>query len=87
MLENLALACVSCSLHKAAKVSGFDEESQKFVILFNPRNMKWEDHFFWQNEVLVGLTPTGRGTVFALQMNRANVLAIRKEEAFWGRHP
>jgi hypothetical protein len=36
---------------------------------------------------VVGITPTGRTTVMALQMNRPLALAIREEEAQRGRHP
>ena len=36
---------------------------------------------------MVGLTATGRGTVDALNMNRAMMLAIRGEEELLGCHP
>ncbi|WP_279239889.1 hypothetical protein [Scytonema sp. UIC 10036] len=36
---------------------------------------------------VIGLTPTGRATIDALNMNRPTILAIRKEEEFFGRHP
>jgi 5-methylcytosine-specific restriction endonuclease McrA len=35
--ENLALACVSCSLHKAAKQVANDPDTGEDVPLFNPR--------------------------------------------------
>jgi hypothetical protein len=37
--------------------------------------------------MVVGLTPTGRATVAALELNRPTVLEIRAEEVFFGRHP
>jgi hypothetical protein len=86
-IENLALACVSCSLRKAARQTVADPQSDKEVTLYNPRRDTWEEHFQWDGVRLVGLTPTGRATVAALNMNRALILAIRREEAAVGRHP
>jgi hypothetical protein len=85
--DNLALACVSCSLHKAARRSAFDRETNQDVALFHPRRDPWEVHFCWEDVRIVGLTPTGRATVEALQMNRLLILAIRAEETLRGRHP
>jgi hypothetical protein len=42
---NLALACVSCSLHKAAKQTASDPETGKEAPLFNPRKSPWNLHF------------------------------------------
>lgn len=85
--QNLALACVGCSLHKAAKTSALDPETGKPAPLFHPRQEDWEAHFAWDEFTLKGLTPTGRATIVALQLNRPLLVAIREEEAHWGRHP
>ncbi len=85
--ENLALACVSCSLRKAAKQSALDPQTGREAALFNPRVDSWERHFGWDGARVVGLTPTGRATVEALKMNRLLILAIRREEMLRGRHP
>src|SRR3954468_14247055 len=45
LFENLALACVTCSLHKAARQRARDPKTGKTVILFNPRIDDWRDHF------------------------------------------
>jgi hypothetical protein len=87
VLENLALACVSCSLRKAARESAIDPKSGQEVPLYNPRVDVWSDHFWWDGVRLVGLTATGRATVEALAMNRPLILAIREEEAAVGRPP
>jgi len=86
-LENLALACVSCSLRKWAKQTAADPDSGEEIPLFNPRTQVWTEHFRWEGERVVALTPSGRATVDALAMNRPVILAIRKEEAARGRHP
>ncbi len=78
--ENLALACVSCSLRKAARILVVDPISGLEVPVFNPRVQSWQDHFQWSDTTIIGLTAAGRGTIEALNMNRPMILAIRAEE-------
>lgn len=85
--ENLALACVSCSLRKAARRTAIDPQISEEVALYNPRCDNWHEHFWWEGVYIVGLTPTGRATIASLNMNRPLILAIRREEAVLGRHP
>jgi hypothetical protein len=85
--ENLALACVSCSLRKGARQTAPDPLTQREVALFNPRHHRWSDHFRWEGVHVTGLTESGRATVEALRMNRPLVLEIRVEEAARNRHP
>lgn len=85
--ENLALACVSCSLRKGARLAARDPQTSDEVRLFNPRRDSWRLHFRWKHARVVGLSPTGRATVVALNLNRLVALAIREEEALRGRHP
>ena len=86
-LDNLGLACVSCSLRKGARTIAPDPESGLAVPLFHPRMDHWDDHFHWIGVRLLGRTAKGRATVHALRLNRDLILAIRAEEAFHGRHP
>jgi hypothetical protein len=85
--SNLALACVSCSLRKESRRSAPDPQTGRVVKLFHPRRQVWATHFHWDDVALVGMTPTGRATVAALQMNRPAILGIREEETLRGRHP
>ena len=85
--DNLALACVSCSLRKWARQTAPDPDSLAEVPLFNPRTQRWTDHFRWDGPRVVGLNPTGRATAFTLAMHRPAILAIRIDEADRGRHP
>jgi len=85
--DNLALACVSCSLRKGARQTAVDPASGRDEPLFNPRHEAWPHHFQYRGAVLESLTPTGRATIALLQMNRPLILAIRQEEALRGRHP
>jgi 5-methylcytosine-specific restriction endonuclease McrA len=86
MFDNLALACVTCSLKKSARTHGFDPKSNKNVPFFNPRVDKWSAHFRWgRNCRLVGITATGRTTIRALGMNRPAILIIRQSLMTLGR--
>jgi hypothetical protein len=78
--ENLALACVTCSLRKAARVRAKDPKSGRLVPLFDPRSGDWDDHFAITKAArIAGRSPTGRATIDALAMNRPAVIAIRQE--------
>jgi hypothetical protein len=85
--ENLALACVSCSLRKGARQILEDSETGELVSIFNPRQQEWKEHFAWNDIRVLGLTAIGRATVRALDLNRPTMLAIRAEEKLLGRHP
>ncbi len=87
IFDNLALSCVSCSLRKWAHQMAPDPDSGEEVPLFNPRRQVWTEHFRWDEELVVALTPTGRATAAALALNRPVILVIRQEEATRGRHP
>lgn len=87
VFENLALACVSCSLRKSAKQIIVDSETMQEVQIFNPRKDSWNKHFEWNGVILAGLTAKGRATIETLDLNRRLILAIREEEIFLGRHP
>ena len=87
VLKNLALACVSCSLRKGARVKARDPQTGREASLFHPREQDWAEHFAWKGHRVTGLTSTGRPTIDLLKMNRAIIVAIRTEEARHGRHP
>ena len=77
--KNLALACVTCSLAKAARTVGQDPETGDLARLFHPRQDQWNQHFEWaMNWQLIGLTATGRATIRALRINRPRVVRIRQ---------
>ena len=86
-LDNLALACVSCSLHKGSRITGTDPKTGKTSSIFHPREQSWKLHFRWKRSVTEGITPAGRATVALLKMNRPVIVLIREEETRIGRHP
>lgn len=87
-LENLALACVSCSLRKAARTVAIDPTTGDATQLFHPRVHAWTDHFRAnESGKIIGLTAIGRGTVVSLSMNRVLAVRIRYEERSRERWP
>jgi hypothetical protein len=70
-LENRALACAACNLTKGDRTTSVDPETGQTVTLFDPRTGTWDEHFHWQDDppVIVGVTPQGRATVVALDLN------------------
>ena len=80
-IENLALACHRCNLHKGPNLSGIDPQSGEVATLFNPRQEPWPDHFFFDGEWIIGLTATGRATVQVLAMNDPRRRELRREIA------
>ena len=86
-MQNLALACAACSLHKGALTHAQDPDGPHRVLLYNPRTDRWSDHFTWHGLHLVGTTATGRATVAHLKMNSTLSLLVRTQEQLLGRHP
>lgn len=86
---NLCLACPRCNRYKGMRVEATDQETGLMSPLFNPRQDRWSEHFAWSANGLhiVGLTPTGRATIDALQMNNPFLLRARQLWIASGWHP
>jgi hypothetical protein len=83
-LDNLALSCRACNSRKGDATTGVDPQTGRSSPLFDPRRDQWADHFavdLAMNE-LIGLSPTGRATIAALDMNNLCQLTARQ---FWVR--
>ena len=69
-IDNLALQCPNCSLHKADKISAIDPDTGQAAALFHPLRQAWHEHFrLLEDGSCMGVTPIGRATVLALRMN------------------
>lgn len=79
-IENLALACIDCNLHKGSNLTGIDPETNEVTVLFHPRQQEWNAHFTWDGIYIIGLTAIGRTTVRVLDMNSDDQLALRSSE-------
>ena len=78
-LDNLALACHRCNLHKGPNLTGVDPETGRVVALFHPRRDQWDEHFRYRRVRIEGRTPIGRATVQLLAMNDPRRLQLRSE--------
>lgn len=76
--DNLALACVNCSLGKGSNIAGRDARTGKLTPLFHPRTQIWSQHFRWKGPLIAGRTVVGRTTVAVLNMNRPDRVALRQ---------
>lgn len=79
-LSNLALACPGCNLHKADRTMAIDPESGVSVSLFHPVRQVWPEHFRFSDDRIESLTPTGRATLVALDLNHPRRRRIRVAE-------
>ena len=64
---NLCLSCHWCNFQKGTNIA--TQVDGQLVPLFNPRIHEWEKHFKFDADLIIGLTPIGRGTVRLLDMN------------------
>jgi HNH endonuclease len=87
--ENLALSCQTCNNYKYTKTEALDPVTNQSVSLFHPREMVWEKHFTWNEDVTqsIGITPVGRATLALLQINRDGVVNMRRVLTIMGYHP
>lgn len=78
--SNLALACPSCNLHKATRISARTSSSGEVAAISNPRMDVWDQHFEWGDYTLVGKSDIGRATILALDLNHERRIRIRQAE-------
>jgi len=85
--SNLALACPSCNLHKADRISVTNALNGEVVSLFNPRLDDWNNHFEWDDYNLISKSAIGRVTIQALDLNHERRIRIRRAEQLFSLFP
>jgi hypothetical protein len=92
--HNLALACRRCNERHYNFTTGIDSDTRQEILLFDPVQQVWSEHFAWTSDGqwIAGKTPTGRATVARLDFNdeRHDEGFIRVSRALWvqgGWHP
>lgn len=87
--ENLWLSCGLCNRYKGTKITGYDDKTQSFVLLYNPRQQIWTEHFTWSSDEteIIGLTTIGRATVNTLKLNNEIAVEVRRNWIIAGWHP
>ncbi|MFZ4815917.1 MAG: HNH endonuclease [Phototrophicaceae bacterium] len=77
--DNLCLSCFWCNSYKGSDISSVDWEGGGTIIgLFHPRQQHWDEHFTLDGLRIVPKTPTGRVTVFLLQLNAPERIKERR---------
>ena len=87
--DNLWLACSLCNDHKSDRIAALDPLTDDIVRLFDPRHQAWQEHFAWTaaGDRIAGLTPIGRATIVALNLNRPSLVKARQAWVAAGWHP
>ena len=69
--ENLWLVCHCCNKFQGNRMEAVDSVTGTIVRLFNPRVQPWHEYMPWSaaGTLVLGVTPCGRATVEALQMD------------------
>ena len=86
---NLCLACRLCNRFKSDQIEAVDPVEGELVSLFNPRTQVWSEHFRWSQDGtrIIGVTPVGRATIEAMQLNNEIALEVRRNWVKVGWHP
>jgi hypothetical protein len=87
--ENLWLACSLCNDHEVDRVVSVNPVSGLVVRLFDPRPQVWAEHFQWtpEGDQVIGVTPSGRATIVAFNLNRPLLVRSRRAWVAVGWHP
>lgn len=86
---NLWLSCGLCNRYKGAQVEAADPLTGVVVSLYNPRTNNWYEHFRWSADgaKIIGLTPLGRATGVALNLNNEVAVEVRRNWVLAGWYP
>jgi hypothetical protein len=76
-LDNLALACQQCNLHKGTNLTGRDPDTNEVTRLFDPRKDHWKEHFTLEGTRIAGISAVGRTTAWVLEMNSDERVDLR----------
>ncbi len=87
--DNLAWSCQGCNSRKFTAVQAVDPQTGSRITLYHPRRHPWGNHFIWSADglILLGLTSSGRATIVRLDLNRNNVINLRRALIAIGKHP
>ena len=86
-LENLALLCVFCNRYKGSDIASLIPETKEFIGFYNPRPMRWREHFRLNGVFIEPLTEIGEATVRIFQMNHDDQVLERQVLSRRGRYP
>lgn len=74
MASNLAISCRRCNENKRDHIEWIDHETGATYPIFNPRSMRWEEHFKHARDEVIGTSPIGRASAKILFNNTPQYL-------------
>jgi HNH endonuclease len=77
-LDNLAYSCITCNANKGSDIGTVLLPQRHFIRLYNPRIDRWDDHFEWNQSILVALSDIGEATIKVLNLNEMNRIIERR---------
>jgi hypothetical protein len=86
-LDNLALACVFCNRYKGSDIATLNPATNELVQFYNPRIMRWREHFRLNEVFIEPQTEIGEATIRILQMNADDQILERRVLYNRGRYP
>lgn len=85
--DNLSLSCMRCNRNKGSDIASFDWDSKEIVALYNPRLMRWDEHFEHLEGWLKGRTKIGEITIRLLKLNTPDRIDERRVFSLTGDYP
>jgi hypothetical protein len=86
-LENFALSCVFCNRFKGSDIASLNPVTNELVRFYDPRTMRWREHFRLKEVFIEPLTEIGEATVRIFQMNHGDQILERLVLYSRGRYP
>lgn len=83
----MALSCVFCNRYKGSDIASLTPETDELVRFYNPRTMRWRDHFRLNGVLIEPLTEIGEATIRILQMNHNDQILERQVLSRRGHYP
>lgn len=88
-LDNMAWAWGGCNGRKGSATGAVDSGTNEWTEFYNPRQHEWATHFAWDvidDAILTAQSSTGRVTLERLQLNRPEVVNLRRVMRFFDQY-
>ncbi len=85
--ENLAFCCPHCNQNKGTDLTTFLASYADIQVIFNPRNDKWNDHFWVEEGEILPKSRIAEATIKLLKINEPERLILRKLLMEIGHYP
>jgi len=87
VLENLAYTCIICNRKKGSNVATVNYPVRQSILLYNPREDIWLEHFKIDDALIIGKTEIGQATIKVLDLNHIDRIIERRIQIASGSYP